>query len=147
MNPTRRRAARRPLIALTVFACAALFAAAPAQAGGEFRDGFEDQLGRLAALEVFHMGHVLLTGHAASTHTVHYVPYEVRYAPQHRHHRHYKHHHKHPGRHVGHHRHHRDGRCDAHLGRGLHRGHHARAAVAERRDPRRHERRDGRRWH
>jgi hypothetical protein len=118
-----------------VFACAALFAAAPAQAGGEFRDGFEDQLGRLAALEVFHMGHVLLTGHAAPTYAVHYAPYEVRYAPQHRHHRHYKR----PGRRVGHHRHHRDGRCDAHLGLGLHRGRHARAAVAERRD--------GRRWH
>ena len=41
---------------------AALFAAAPARAGGEFRDGFEDQLGRLVALEVFHVGHVLLTG-------------------------------------------------------------------------------------
>jgi hypothetical protein len=130
-----------------VFVCAALFAAAPAQAGGEFRDGFEDQLGRLAALEVFHVGHVLLTGHAAPTYGVHYVPYEVRYAPQQRHHRHYKHHRKHPGRHVGHHRHHHGERYDAHPGRGLHRGRHERATVAERRSHRRHDDRDGRGRH
>jgi hypothetical protein len=146
VNPTRRKAAHRPLIALTVFACAALFAAAPAQAGGEFRDGFEDQLGRLAALEVFHVGHVLLTGHAAPSYAVHYVPYEVHYAPPQRH-QHYKHHHKHPRHHVAHHRHHHGRRCDVHRGHGLHRGHHARAAVAERRDHRRHDRRDGRGWH
>ena len=140
MNPTRRWAARRPLIALTVFVCAALFTAAPAQAGGEFRDGFEDQLGRLAALEVFHVGHILLAGHAAPT-------YEVRYAPQHRQHRHYKHHRKHPGRHVGHHRHHHGARHAIDHSRGLHRGRHERAAAAERRAYRRHKNRDGRGRH
>lgn len=140
MNPTRRWAARRPLIALAVFACAALFMAAPAQAGGEFRDGFEDQLGRLAALEVFHVGHILLAGHAAPY-------YEVRYAPQRRQHRHYKHHRKHPGRHVGHHRYHHGARQAIDHSRGLHRGRHERAAVAERRADRRHKNRDGRGRH
>ena len=133
MNPTRRWAARRPLIALAVFACAALFMAAPAQAGGEFREGFEDQLGRLAALEVFHVGHILLAGHASPT-------YEVRYAPQHRQHRHYKHHRKHPGRHVGHHRHHHGARHAVDHSRGLHRGRHERAAAAEHRAERRAQR-------
>jgi hypothetical protein len=135
VNPTRRRAARRPLIALTVLACAALFMAAPAQAGGEFRDGFEDQLGRLAALEVFHVGHILLAGHASPY-------YEGRYAPQHR-----QHHHKHPRHHVGHHRHHHGARHAIDHSRGLHRGRHARAAVAERRAYRHHEHRDGRGRH
>ena len=144
MNPTRRRAARRPLIALAVFACAALFAAAPAQAGGEFRDGFEDQLGRLAALEVFHLGHVLLAGHAAPYYEVHYVP-QPRYHHYKRHHKHHgRHHYKHPGRHLGHYRHHCAERCAIHDSRGSHRGHHA---AAERRAYRRHEHRDGRGWH
>ena len=133
MNPTRRWAARRPLIALAVFACAALFMAAPAQAGGEFRDGFEDQLGRLAALEVFHVGHILLAGHTGPTYGVHY-------APQYRQHR----HHKHPGRHLGHHSHHHGARYAIDHSRGLHRGRHERAAVAERRADRRHKNRDGR---
>jgi len=113
VNPTRRKAARRPLIALTVFACAALFAAAPSQAAGEFRDGFEDQLGRLAALEVFHLGHVLLAGHAAPSYAVHTVPYEVHYAPPQRRH-HYKQRHQHPRRPVAHQRHHHGRRCDVH---------------------------------
>jgi hypothetical protein len=134
-----------------VIACAALFMAAPAQAGGEFRDGFEDQLGRLAALEVFHLGHILLAGHASPYYEmryaqVHYVPYEVRYAPHHQHH-HYKHHHKHPRHHVGHHRHHHGARHAIDHSRRLHRGRHVRAAVAERRAYRHHEHRDGRGRH
>jgi hypothetical protein len=134
-----------------VFACAALFAAAPAQAEGEFRDGFEDQLGRLAALEVFHLGHILLAGHAAPYHGVHYVPqpryyhYGHHYKRHHKHH--YRHHYKHPGRHLGHYRQHHGARYDAHYARGLHRGHHGRHASAERRAYRRHEYRDGRGWH
>ncbi len=131
MNPTRRRAARRPLIALAVFAGAALFAAAPAQAGGEFRDGFEDQLGRLAALEVFHLGHTLLASHAAPYYEVHYVPQP-------------RHHQKHPGRHLGHCRQQCAERCAIHPSRRLQRGHCDHLAAAERGTDRRHERWDGR---
>jgi hypothetical protein len=124
-----------------VIACAALFMAAPAQAGGEFQDGFEDQLGRLAALEVFHIGHILLTGHASPYYEVRYA--QVGYAPQHRRH-HYKHHHKHPRHHVAHHHHHHGARSSIDHSPRPHRGRHARAAVAERRAYRHHEHRDGR---
>ena len=120
MNTTRREAARRPLVALAVLACAALFAAAPARAGGEFRDGFEDQLGRLAAFEVFHLGHVLLQGYPGPVYAVHYAP---RPAPHH--------HHGHPGRHLGHHRKHHGAPCAIDHSRRLQRDRHGRFAVRE----------------
>jgi hypothetical protein len=120
-----------------VLACAALFAAAPAWAGGEFRDGFEDQLGRLAALEVFHLGHVLLAGYPGPYYEGYYAPryHQGHYAPRHRqHHR----HHKHPGRHLGHHRRHHGAPSAIDHSRGLHRDRHGRLAVAERHVYRRH---------
>jgi hypothetical protein len=104
-----RKHVRHPILALAAIACAGLFAAAPASAGNEFRDGFEDQLGRLAAIEVFHLGELLVFGHhaphvqyvPATQHTT-YVTYEAHY-PRHA---------------IAKHRHHRDCRH-----RALHRGH------------------------
>lgn len=105
MNSKHRKPTRRPILLLAALACAGLLAAAPAQAGNEFRDGFEDQLGRLAAVGVFHLGTALLVGHhAPHTHYATQVSYETHYPrhaiAKHRHHRHCRH----PGRHVGHHR-------------------------------------------
>jgi hypothetical protein len=60
-NANRRRIAGRSLAALALLLCAG-FVATPAQAGNEFRDGFEDQLGRLVAVEAFHVGRLILTG-------------------------------------------------------------------------------------
>jgi hypothetical protein len=65
-------AGRGALAALA--ACAAFgLAAAPAAAGNEFKNAFEDQLGRLLAVEVFHAGHVIL-GHP---------PYAYAWVPRH----------------------------------------------------------------
>ena len=113
-NTNRRRIAGRSLAALALLLCAG-FAATPAQAGNEFRDGFEDQLGRLVAVEAFHMGRLILTGgHPGSTTQYVYVetPYQTK-----RSHRHWKHHRKHHGRHYGRHE-----RCDHGRERGRHHG-------------------------
>lgn len=39
-----------------------LLVATPAQAENDFANGFEDQLGRLVAVEAFQLGHLLLAG-------------------------------------------------------------------------------------
>ena len=56
---TRMRARRTAAMALACGA-AAFWLAAPAQARGGFAEGFEDQLGRLAAFEVFRTGRALI---------------------------------------------------------------------------------------
>jgi hypothetical protein len=54
------RAPRSSALA-ALLACAALgLAAAPARAGNEFKNGFEDQIGRLLAFQVFQAGQVIL---------------------------------------------------------------------------------------
>lgn len=79
------------------------FFATPAHAGGnEFDDGFQDQLGRLVAAEVFHLGKWVLAG--APT----YVHYETdryerrRHRPRGHAHGHYKHHKRHRRHHAKH---------------------------------------------
>lgn len=56
---TGARAAR---VGLAFAAGALLLGASPARAGGEFEDGFEDQLGRIAAVEVVRFGKAILFG-------------------------------------------------------------------------------------
>ena len=58
-TPGCHAARRSALVALAI--CAALgLAAAPARAGNELKNGFEDQIGRLLAFEVFQAGRVIL---------------------------------------------------------------------------------------
>lgn len=64
----RRRRRGAFLTAAASLLCFGL-AAAPASAGGEFKDGFEDQLGRLLAVHAFHVGKIaLLAGHVSNRH-------------------------------------------------------------------------------
>jgi len=83
--------------------------AAPAAADSNFERGFEDQLGRIAAVEAVHLGkHLLL--HGAGHHVVHasHVEASVRYVSPGRHPRRHahRHHWRHDrGRHLGHWKH------------------------------------------
>jgi hypothetical protein len=95
-DTTRNARGARGLAILATLILAGFFAA-PAQAGGnEFDDGFEDQLGRLVATEVFHLGKWVLTG----------GPTYVHYAPE-RYDRHERHHARPRGHAHGHYKHHK----------------------------------------
>lgn len=61
---TRRRGAATWIAALAVLG-GAMGVGAPARAGNDFANGFEDQLGRLAAIQVVRFGQLLLTGGVA----------------------------------------------------------------------------------
>jgi hypothetical protein len=104
-TPDTTRSARgtRGLAILATLILAGFFAA-PAQAGGnEFDDGFQDQLGRLVATEVFHLGKWVLAG--GPTYVHHYEPqrYERRHSrPRGHAHGHYKHHRRHHYKHAAH---------------------------------------------
>ena len=104
VNVTRCRIAGRSLAALAVMLCAG-YAATPAQAGNEFRDGFEDQMGRLVAVEAFQVGRFILSGGHPGFAT-HYVQVETPFRAK-RSHGHWKHHRKHRGHHYD-----RHARCD-----------------------------------
>jgi hypothetical protein len=62
-------------IAAALAAAVALFAAGPAQARNEFQNGFEDQLGRIAAVGAVNLGLHVLSGGA------YYGPPAVAYYP------------------------------------------------------------------
>jgi len=107
-----RKPIRRSIAVLAALACAGLLAAAPAQAGNEFQDGFEDQMGRLVALQVFQLGNLLIFGPPAT-----YVYTETRYTPPpplKKHHR----------KHRGHRGHCRGKRCNHGHEYSAHRGSH-----------------------
>lgn len=114
---TSYRGLRRGFGALAAAALvggATLFGAAPAQARNEFKNGFEDQLGRIAAVGAVNVGLSVLSGGYYPAYpavvpvpvapVVHYAPpvyyrpvYPVYYGPphavvvKHKHHRHHKH--------------------------------------------------------
>ncbi|MBW2267341.1 MAG: hypothetical protein JRH16_02100 [Deltaproteobacteria bacterium] len=48
--------------ALALAACLSLLGATPARAGNDLANGFEDQMGRLLAVEAFQFGRFLLSG-------------------------------------------------------------------------------------
>ena len=101
---TRHNAALTIAAVLTVAAISTL-TATPAQAGSEFDDSFEDQLGRLVAGEVFQLGKWVLTGGPHYGHHRYAEP--VHYRGRHKR-RHYRRHHKHHRVHREHYwRHHR----------------------------------------
>jgi hypothetical protein len=116
-NRHRRRAWRTALAALAVCAGVGLVTASPARADNDFRNGFEDQLGRLLAWEVFRVGHVVLQGG---------YPY---YAPEHRARPHPRH--RPRWRHDDHHGH-RGHPCNHGFDRRSHRGVHDDDVVYER---------------
>jgi len=94
-----------------------LAAAAPAAADSNFERGFEDQLGRIAAVEAVNLGkHVLLGGVGAYSAHAGYEVTPVRYVADGRHRG-----GRHVGRHAGRHWRHDRG---LHLGHRKHRGHH-----------------------
>ena len=101
-SPFPRTRNRRSVVTFLAGLALACLMAVPAQAGNEFDDGFEDQLGRLVATEVFHLGRFLLTGGAHYAYT-----YDDRHARRahrrahrhHRQHRHDRHHHHDHDRH------------------------------------------------
>jgi hypothetical protein len=73
---SNRRIRARGIGALAVLAAAvALIAAGPAQARNEFKNGFEDQLGRIAAVGAVNLGLHVLSGGA------YYGPPAVAYYP------------------------------------------------------------------
>jgi hypothetical protein len=57
-----RKLCASALAALGVALAGATLSASPAQARNEFENGFEDQMGRLLAVEAFHVGRVILGG-------------------------------------------------------------------------------------
>lgn len=62
---TSNRAVRRGLVAIAaagLVGSAVLFGAAPARANNEFKNGFEDQLGRIAAVGAVNFGLSVLSG-------------------------------------------------------------------------------------
>jgi hypothetical protein len=62
---TSNRAVRRGLVAIAAAAltgATVLFGAAPARANNEFKNGFEDQLGRIAAVGAVNFGLSVLSG-------------------------------------------------------------------------------------
>jgi hypothetical protein len=96
-----------------------LAATAPAAADSNFERGFEDQLGRIAAVEAVNLGkHVLLGGVGAYSAHAGYEVTPVRYVADRRHRG-----GRHVGRHAGRHWRHDRG---LHLGHWKHRGHHGR---------------------
>ena len=140
---TKRNTRTRCALAfLATLACAGL-AALPAQAGNDFRDGFEDQLGRLVAVEAFHVGRWILSG----GHPAHYrFSNHARpsYYERHRHHAHRRPHHDSP------HRHRVDEPCNVETHERITRNRHGRVIEYERHEVRRpdHDHRDSRyaRW-
>jgi hypothetical protein len=88
------RAPRRSALAALAIGAALGLAASPARAGNEFKNGFEDQIGRLLAFEVFHAGHLILGAPVyRSVTVVRPVPRPVYVARSWRHgHRHHHHH-------------------------------------------------------
>jgi hypothetical protein len=69
---TRRR--RRGAFTTVAAGLLCLGLAAPASAGGEFKDGFEDQLGRLLAVHAFQVGKVaLLASRVSNRHSQHWI--------------------------------------------------------------------------
>ena len=96
-NTERTMRAPRTLAAIAALACLG-FVAAPAQAGGELRDAFEDQMGRLLAVEALHTGKWILSGGYYGHHGTQH--YGVRPAWDHQRRHHYE-----PRGH-GHYRHH-----------------------------------------
>ncbi len=86
-----RRAPKTALLTGLALLAVLGLAATPARAGNELRNGFEDQVGRLLAFQVFHAGHAILyggygPGYAASARP---APHPARYAhSRHGHHRH-----------------------------------------------------------
>lgn len=127
-----------------MFAIVALmaFTAAPASAGGnEFDDGFEDQLGRLVATEVFHLGRAVLTGgyhHAAYAYGRHHDDYGP-----HRGHGHYRH--RHHWRHH-HHGYGYDEPCNVESHERVRRDRHGEVVEYERHEVRYRDRRYARGW-
>ena len=136
---------------------AALFMAAPAQAGGnEFDDGFQDQLGRLVATEVFHLGKWVLAG---APHYIEHVEYRHVERPRYRDHDdrhrgrgHYKHrwHHKHKRHHHERRHHYRHGHrhdepCNVETHERVRRNRHGEVVEYERHE-RRYRDRYARRW-
>ena len=95
-NSERSKRAPRTLAAVAAVLCLG-FVAAPAQAGDELRDAFEDQMGRLLAVEAFHTGKWILSG-GHYGHRDYGVRYERRYDRGHDHDHYYRDH--------GHDRHH-----------------------------------------
>jgi hypothetical protein len=86
-----RRAAA--LFGLAISAALGLLAA-PTRAENDFRNGFEDQLGRLLAFQAFHAGHAILHGFAPPyPHPYPYAhgvyAYRAPHPPRHWHHRHW----------------------------------------------------------
>lgn len=71
-------------LALATFACAlAVSHAEPARANNDFQNGFEDQLGRIVATQVFAIGAQAVTGAYVPVvaPAVYYAPPPVYYAP------------------------------------------------------------------
>ena len=82
---SRQRRRGAAFTAALVLACAGL-GAAPASADNELRNGFEDQIGRLLAVQAFHVGRVALFGghlghHDYRTHEISQPIVEVHYHP------------------------------------------------------------------
>jgi hypothetical protein len=139
VNSKRLDLTRRTIRALLVLPCAWLLAAVPAQAGNDFGDAFERQLGRLAAVEVFHVGHEVLY----NLHPQHYGSHTVSHYPV-------RQWHGHQGLHRGYSGHHCKSHNRHHAGYGRSSGkgsrHHAdRGGRRDRRD--RHDRDDRRDSH
>lgn len=114
-NTKRTTRAPRALAAIAALACAG-FIAAPAQAGGELKDAFEDQMGRLLAVEAFHTGKWILSAGHYGPYATHDHHYGDRYS-KHRRGDHYdRHYDRHDDRHYDrrhHHRHHSHARHHA----------------------------------
>ena len=131
-TPSMRRGGEGAMVAIVALMA---FTAAPASAGGnEFDDGFEDQLGRLVATEVFQLGRAVLTGgyhHAAHSYGRHpddYRPY--RRHDHYRHRGHAKHHRWHHWRHHRDHGHDYDEPCNVEFHERVRRNHFKRVMTA-----------------
>lgn len=79
------RGCRTALAGVALVSGALLFAASPAQARNDFKNGFQDQLGRIAAFEVVRAGKYVLFGGYAPYYAPHWrfrpVVHRTRYAP------------------------------------------------------------------
>lgn len=150
LSERTRSMRRKGGIAIAAILALMAFTAAPAQAGGnEFDDGFQDQLGRLVASEVFHLGKWVLAGGPHYVHhdyrPSHYEPRPHRGHGYARHYRHKRRHYRHDRGHHHGHGHRYDAPCNVETHERVRRDRHGDVVEYERHEVRYRDR-YARRW-